>query len=81
MLTVLAEIRPRPGHHHRQSVIASFADVIPAVLQEAGSHGYAPFIDQQTSLTFQSLSPNSVFLTAPRHKRRGSPIQRVQPKL
>lgn len=41
MLTVIAEIRTRPGQHHRQAVLDQFAKIIPTVLQEAGCHGYA----------------------------------------
>ncbi len=36
MLTVIAEIRTRPGQHHRQAVLDQFAKIIPTVLQEAG---------------------------------------------
>ncbi len=45
MLTVIAEIRTRPGQHHRQAVLDQFAKIIPTVLQEAGCHGYAPLVD------------------------------------
>jgi hypothetical protein len=34
MLTVIAEIRTRPGQHHRQAVLDQFAKIIPTVLQE-----------------------------------------------
>ncbi|WP_199780940.1 antibiotic biosynthesis monooxygenase, partial [Cronobacter malonaticus] len=39
MLTVIAEIRTRPGAHHRQAVLDEFKKIIPAVLAEAGCHG------------------------------------------
>ena len=39
MLTVVAEIRTRPGQHHRQAVLDEFAKIVPVVLQEAGCHG------------------------------------------
>jgi quinol monooxygenase YgiN len=42
MLTVIAEIRTRPGQHHRQAVLDQFAKIIPTVLKEEGCHGYAP---------------------------------------
>ena len=42
MLTVIAEIRTRPGQHHRQAVLDEFAKIIPTVLKEEGCHGYAP---------------------------------------
>ena len=32
MLTVIAEIRTRPGQHHRQAVLDQFAKIIPTVL-------------------------------------------------
>ncbi|MFR3707670.1 MAG: antibiotic biosynthesis monooxygenase family protein [Enterobacter hormaechei] len=34
MLTVIAEIRTRPGQHHRQAVLDEFAKIIPTVLKE-----------------------------------------------
>ena len=42
MLTVIAEIRTRPGQHHRQAVLEQFTKIIPTVLKEEGCHGYAP---------------------------------------
>ena len=29
MLTVIAEIRTRPGQHHRQAVLDQFAKIVP----------------------------------------------------
>lgn len=34
MLTVIAEIRTRPGQHHRQAVLDQFAKITPTVLQK-----------------------------------------------
>lgn len=51
MLTVIAEIRTRPGQHHRQAVLDQFAKIIPTVLQEAGCHGYAPLVDHAAWLS------------------------------
>ncbi len=39
MLTVIAEIRTRPGQHHRQAVLDQFAKIVPTVLKEEGCHG------------------------------------------
>lgn len=36
MLTVIAEIRTRPGQHHRQAVLDQFAKIVPTVLKEEG---------------------------------------------
>ncbi|VFT06680.1 putative monooxygenase [Escherichia coli] len=44
MLTVIAEIRTRPGQHHRQAVLDQFAKIVPTVLKEEGCHGYAPMV-------------------------------------
>lgn len=52
MLTVIAEIRTRPGQHHRQAVLDQFAKIIPTVLQEAGCHGYAPLVDHAAGVSF-----------------------------
>lgn len=37
MLTVIAEIRTRPGQHHRQAVLDQFAKIVPTVLKEEGA--------------------------------------------
>ena len=42
MLTVIAEIRTRPGQHHRQAVLDQFAKIVPArtkAARTAGSSG------------------------------------------
>lgn len=57
MLTVIAEIRTRPGQHHRQAVLDQFAKIIPTVLQEAGCHGYAPLVDHAAGVSFQTTAP------------------------
>lgn len=55
MLTVIAEIRTRPGQHHRQAVLDQFAKIIPTVLKEEGCHGYAPMVDAATDASFRPL--------------------------
>ena len=62
MLTVLAEIRTRPGAHHRQTVIDSFAIVVPLVLKEKGCHGYQPLVDHAANVAFQATAPDSIFM-------------------
>lgn len=62
MLTVIAEIRTRPGAHHRQAVLDSFTRLMPTVLQEAGCHGYAPLIDHQANVSFQATNPDSIMM-------------------
>ncbi|VEB95415.1 Probable quinol monooxygenase ygiN [Cedecea lapagei] len=62
MLTVIAEIRTRPGSHHRQAVIAAFEKIIPTVLQEEGCHGYAPLVDHNAQVAFQTTAPDSIFM-------------------
>ncbi|EMD1655237.1 antibiotic biosynthesis monooxygenase [Pluralibacter gergoviae] len=62
MLTVIAEIRTRPGQHHRQAVLDQFAKIIPTVLKEAGCHGYAPLVDAATGLSFQATAPDSIVM-------------------
>ncbi|EOI3442336.1 putative quinol monooxygenase [Cronobacter turicensis] len=62
MLTVIAEIRTRPGAHHRQAVLEEFKKIIPAVLAEAGCHGYAPMVDSATGLDFQTSAPDSIVM-------------------
>ena len=62
MLTVIAEIRTRPGQHHRQAVLDQFAKIIPTVLEEAGCHGYAPMVDAATDASFQATAPDSIIM-------------------
>lgn len=62
MLTVLAEIRTRPGSHHRQTVIDSFAIAVPLVLKEEGCHGYQPLVDNAAHVSFQTTAPDSIFM-------------------
>ncbi|MEY8712163.1 quinol monooxygenase [Mangrovibacter phragmitis] len=60
MLTVIAEIRTRPGVHHRQAVLNEFKTLVPVVLQEEGCHGYTPMVDENTALDFQATAPDSI---------------------
>ena len=53
MITVIAEIRTRPGQHHRQAVLDQFAKIVPTVLKEEGCHGYAPMVDCAAGVSFQ----------------------------
>lgn len=62
MITVIAEIRTRPGVHHRQAVLDAFAKIIPTVLEEEGCFGYAPLIDHNAQVEFQTTAPDSVFM-------------------
>ncbi|MFW0766263.1 putative quinol monooxygenase [Trabulsiella odontotermitis] len=62
MLTVIAEIRTRPGQHHRQAVLDEFAKIIPTVLKEEGCHGYAPMVDHAAGVSFQATAPDSIVM-------------------
>lgn len=62
MLTVIAEIRTRPGQHHRQAVLDQFAEIIPTVLQEEGCHGYTPWVDHAAGVSFQTAAPDSIVM-------------------
>jgi quinol monooxygenase YgiN len=62
MLTVIAEIRTRPGQHHRQAVLDEFVKIIPAVLNEEGCHGYAPMVDTAAGVSFQTTAPDSIIM-------------------
>ena len=55
MLTVIAEIRTRPGQHHRQAVLDQFAKI-------EGCHGYAPMVDCAAGVSFQSMAPDSIVM-------------------
>lgn len=60
MITVIAEIRTRPGLHHRQAVLDQFAKIIPVVLREQGCHSYAPMVDYASGASFQTTVPDSI---------------------
>lgn len=60
MLTVIAEIRTRPGPHHREAVLNAFKKLVPVVLKEDGCHGYAPMVDHHANVDFQNPAPDSV---------------------
>lgn len=62
MLTVIAEIRTRPGAHHRQAVLDAFARITPTVLQEEGCHGYTPLVDHNSQVSGQVSAPDSVIM-------------------
>ena len=62
MLTVIAEIRTRPGQHHRQAVLEQFTKIIPTVLKEDGCHGYAPLVDDAAGVSFQTTAPDSIVM-------------------
>lgn len=62
MLTVIAEIRTRPGLHHRKNVVDAFAKIIPTVLEEEGCFGYAPLVDHNAQVAFQTTAPDSIFM-------------------
>ncbi len=63
MLTVIAEIRTRPGQHHRQAVLDQFAKIIPTVLKEEGCHGYAPMVDHAAGVSFKTLKKRGPTVT------------------
>ncbi|MBB5192604.1 quinol monooxygenase YgiN [Silvimonas terrae] len=60
MLTVIAIIKARPGQ--RDNLVAQFAQITPAVLQEEGCMAYAPLVDAVTQAAFQTTSPDTVFM-------------------
>ena len=62
MLTVIAEIRTRPGQPPRQAVLDQFAKCSPTVLKEEGCHGYAPMVDAATEASFQATAPDSIIM-------------------
>lgn len=60
MITVIAEIRVRPGH--RDNVLQAIAQLIPTVLAEEGCESYGPLIDENTALPWQHKTPSSIFM-------------------
>ncbi|MTD38500.1 antibiotic biosynthesis monooxygenase [Erwinia sp. CPCC 100877] len=60
MLTIIADIRTRPGQHHRQAVLDALREIIPTVLKEDGCHGYAPLVDHHARVDFQTCVPDSI---------------------
>ncbi|BDH44552.1 quinol monooxygenase [Salmonella enterica subsp. enterica serovar Choleraesuis] len=62
MLTVIADIRTRPGSHHREAVLNVFKKLVPVVLQEDGCHGYSPMVDHNANVDFQNTAPDSIVM-------------------
>lgn len=62
MLTVIAEIRTRPGSTSPSGGIDQFAKIVPTVLKEEGCHGYAPMVDCAAGVSFQSMAPDSIVM-------------------
>jgi quinol monooxygenase YgiN len=60
MLTVIAIIKARAGQ--RDNLVAEFAKITPTVLEEDGCIAYAPMIDAVTQASFQTASPDTVFM-------------------
>lgn len=60
MITVIAEIKTKPGH--RETVLKAIEKLIPQVLAEDGCSEYTPMIDSHTQAPWQKLSPDSVFM-------------------
>ncbi|AEF47470.1 antibiotic biosynthesis monooxygenase [Serratia plymuthica] len=60
MITVIAEIKTKPGH--RETVLKAIEKLIPLVLAEEGCGEYTPMIDSHTQAPWQKLSPDSVFM-------------------
>ncbi|AFJ45684.1 putative quinol monooxygenase [Shimwellia blattae] len=62
MLTVIAEIRTRPGLHHRQAVVEAIKKNTPTVLKEAGCHGYTALVDHDSNAEFQATAVDSIMM-------------------
>ena len=62
MLTIIAEIQTHAGAEHRQAVLDAFQKIIPTVLAEDGSHGYAPLIDHMPAIAMQTQDENSIVM-------------------
>jgi quinol monooxygenase YgiN len=60
MVHVLASIRVKPGC--REAFLAIFKANVPAVLAEAGCHGYQPAVDLESGMPPQILEPNTVVI-------------------
>ncbi|WP_419685920.1 putative quinol monooxygenase [Serratia marcescens] len=60
MITVIAEIKVKPGH--RATVLQAIEKLMPLVLAEEGCGEYTPMIDSRTQAPWQKRSPDSVFM-------------------
>ncbi|MDR3426167.1 MULTISPECIES: putative quinol monooxygenase [Silvimonas] len=60
MITVIAEIKTRPGQ--RATVLQAIDKLIPLVLAEDGCSGYLPLVDVATELPWQHTAPDSIFM-------------------
>lgn len=62
MLTIIAEIKIKPGSEHLQHVINSFKEIIPRVLEEDGCLGYELLIDHESHASYQARLKNTVVM-------------------
>lgn len=60
MITVIAEIKVKPGH--RATVLLAIEKLVPLVLAEEGCGEYTPMVDSNTQAPWQKRSPDSVFM-------------------
>lgn len=60
MITVIAEIKVKPGH--RETVLKAIDKLIPLVLAEDGCGGYRPMVDFNAQVPWKQSAPDSVFM-------------------
>ncbi|AGB84181.1 Probable quinol monooxygenase ygiN [Serratia rubidaea] len=60
MITVIAEIKVKPGH--RETVLKAIEKLIPSVLAEEGCGGYQPLVDIKAQVPWKQSLPDSVFM-------------------
>lgn len=60
MITVIAEIKARPGQ--LEALVTRFQALQPQVLAEEGCYQYTPLTDAANPLANQTLSPDTLFM-------------------
>ena len=61
MLTVIAEIRTRPGQHHRQAVLDQFEKLFRPFCRRPAATA-APLVDHAAGVSFQTTAPDSIVM-------------------
>ena len=62
MLTIIAEIKVKPGSKHLQHVINSFKEITPTVFEEDGCFGYELLINHESHASYQAPLKNTVVM-------------------
>lgn len=62
MLTIIAEIKIKPGIEHLERVVNSFQKITPTVLAEEGCFGYELLVNHDAQVPYQAPLENTIVM-------------------